>query len=621
MDGFKVLTEFRFDIGSAVVNSDKLQGAVNKISDAADQANLAFSKFSAGLVGQFNLLDFSVANLLKTSLDVTNNFQESTKSFATLMATNMNYLQGPVQSFNDKLAASRNLMDEMITRAGRIGISPTAFVKATHGVAESLIPQGLAGANFGNAQNLAAGGVKVGKTLGLDGGEVGKQLGSLVVGKDVSGTLLTALIGSSKTFGKFKDSITEFTALKAPERMKLLTMGLKELQAAIGATGDEVVTFSDITDKLKDMVFGLGSVLRPIGDVIFPIIMNLVKEFAAKVQEFAPRIGKEIGSMLQDIAGNPQETIKNMMALKHVGGDFSMAKEILTVASMLDALVFVLSKFGILKGGLGKMIVSFMGDALMSGLKGGFNFAKGLASLSGLMRIGDAIMMVVKGLEFGLTILRVVFIELLFPLAFLISLFQAFHKALAIVQFEKAMNMLKNLPAVIEAFHKIEGAVMKIIAPFLDFIDVMSKVFAQMIMAVTGSDHLVDTLTLIADGLDAVGDAIVIFMTGLHGVTAGIIQLIGDLLNMRFQGIGDRVKGAMNDSMDDYLNKHLKGVDNGKGVSNQITNINGGIVIKNDFKDNADPDRIAFTMKDQLMKAAQNRTQARGNTLQSAFVR
>jgi hypothetical protein len=620
MDGFKILTEFRFDVGNALVSSEKLQGAVDDVAKAADQANFAFEKFSTGLVGQFNLMNFGLMGILKTSLDVTNQFQQSTKDFAVMMGTNMNYLQGPIQSFNDKLLASRTLMDEIGARSARLGISPTATIKATQSIAASLIPQGLAGTNFRNAQNLAVAGVQAGKPMGMDGAQIGREIASLVSGKDVGGSLMTALIGSSKTFAKFKGNIEEFTNLKGAERVKMLTQGLKEMKDAMGATGNELVTFSDVTDKLKDIVFGLGSVLRPIGDVIFPIIMHIVKEFTDRVQEFAPRIGKEIGSMLQDIAGNPAETIKNVMALRHVGSDFSMAKDILAVASLLDGLFFVLKKFGILKGGLGKLIVTLAGDAIMSGLKGGFGFLKGLASLEGLMKIGSFIMGLAKALEFGLMLLRVVFVELIFPLAFLVSLFQAIHKALAIVQFEKTMAMLRNLPAVVEGIHKIQTAIMKIAAPFLDFIDVMSKLFAEMIMAVTGAENMVEWIQMIADGLDMLGDGIIIFMTGLHGVVAGIIQLVGDLMNMRFQGIGGRVKDAMNDSMDDYLGKHMKKIDDGKNVSNQITNI-GKVEIRNDFKDNVEPDRIAFTMKDQLLKAAQNRTQSRGRSLQTSFAR
>jgi hypothetical protein len=65
----------------------------------------------------------------------------------------------------------------------------------------------------------------------------------------------------------------------------------------------------------------------------------------------------------------------------------------------------------------------------------------------------------------------------------------------------------------------------------------------------------------------------------------------------------------------------MEAIKNGTGaVVQQTTNINK-VEIRNDFKEQMEPDRIAFTLKDQLLKAANNPGQAAGRSLQGAFTR
>jgi len=50
---FKVLTEFRFETGAAVISSKKLQDAVDGISQSADDLLFTFQRVSFGIVGSF----------------------------------------------------------------------------------------------------------------------------------------------------------------------------------------------------------------------------------------------------------------------------------------------------------------------------------------------------------------------------------------------------------------------------------------------------------------------------------------------------------------------------------------------------------------------------------------
>ena len=108
---------------------------------------------------------------------------------------------------------------------------------------------------------------------------------------------------------------------------------------------------------------------------------------------------------------------------------------------------------------------------------------------------------------------------------------------------------------------------------------------------------------------------------GLNVVTssvAGFIEMIiklienlseGKILGM-FEGTGDAFSTGFDEMM------RFQGQGQGQGAlntSNNVTNI-GKVEIKNEFKENMQPDRIAFSLKEQLLKTAQNPTGARSRS-------
>lgn len=617
MDGFNILTEFRFDIGNALVNSQKLQGAVDQLSDSAKQAQVSFESFATSITGQFNLLNFSVFSILKTALNVTNSIQETTKGFAMELATNMNFLKGPLTSFNDKLAVSRDLIHEIVDKAHQMGVSPTGMVAATRAISAAMMPQGIAGTNLRNAQQLAGLGMRVGKPLGMSGDEIGKQIATVLTSSSggAGSPLVSALLGGSKSFMEFKGSMDDFVALKAAEKVSTLTKGLKELKASIGDTGNEIVTFDDITNELKDMIYGLGSVLQPLGEVIFPIVMKMVKEFSDKFQKIAPIVAQQLGAIAKDLMGNPQETIANMMALSHIGSDFHSAKTVLTVISLIDLLAMALNKLGILKGGLVNLVLELTGKGINRAFGAGLDFLKGITFSGFFSGLSKTFSGLFTTLDWGFAILRITILDILFPLAFLVAVFQTFRKAIALIEVEHIKAAFNNLPSVINSTHKLELAMKKIISPLNDFVDVFSHLIADFVNGSDAAGTMAFYLDRFTTDMDNLGNVVVDIMALISGIFSGIFRVVQNFMLHRSDPMSNGVISAEESEIDRYIKAHSVGIDLGKSLSQTTNNFNGNITIKNDFKDNADPDRIAFTMKDQIFKAMQNKTKSRGSTL------
>ena len=78
-----------------------------------------------------------------------------------------------------------------------------------------------------------------------------------------------------------------------------------------------------------------------------------------------------------------------------------------------------------------------------------------------------------------------------------------------------------------------------------------------------------------------------------------------------FAGVGDAFQKGF---LDVFAGTEIGRPPEGNAVARNVTNI-GKVSIENKFKEQQEPDRIAFTIKDQLMRVANNPTQSKGRFL------
>jgi hypothetical protein len=98
-----------------------------------------------------------------------------------------------------------------------------------------------------------------------------------------------------------------------------------------------------------------------------------------------------------------------------------------------------------------------------------------------------------------------------------------------------------------------------------------------------------------------------------------INQIKNAIMLKGFNGaaIGDAFSGGVDMMLAELFPKIAAKIDDGSATPQQTVNISK-IEIKNDFKEMLEPDRVAFTIKDQILKAARNSTSARGNGFSKA---
>jgi hypothetical protein len=112
------------------------------------------------------------------------------------------------------------------------------------------------------------------------------------------------------------------------------------------------------------------------------------------------------------------------------------------------------------------------------------------------------------------------------------------------------------------------------------------------------------------------------FFTMLIGYYDQLWKLVTGQGGFSLQKFIDDYKQGINDVFDkqrDYLFGSLEDLSKAP-VATMIQNINK-VEINQDFKEAQDPDRIAFTVQDALLKIAQNPTQAVGRSFAGGLAR
>lgn len=142
-----VLTEFKFEIGSALLATDTLTGKVDGLTDSIDgmlakTQNLGISfaanlGFGGGFIGL-------AANAIRAS----EAFDEVSRGFSTILSSNKENFTGTIDTFNDRLMTSGVIIRDLVKDARKFGIDEKSLIESTKLMGAALAPKGLAGKNF-----------------------------------------------------------------------------------------------------------------------------------------------------------------------------------------------------------------------------------------------------------------------------------------------------------------------------------------------------------------------------------------------------------------------------------------------------------------------------------------
>ena len=601
VQAFQVVSDFRFEVGSALLGTRALQGQVDKLSDSADDALFSFKRLGFGLAASFGLGTSGFLGLLSQAVRTSEKFKITQLSFSNLISSNLEFLSGSVDTFNDRLRVSEQILINISKQSRKFGLPEQQLVDFTKLVSAQLIPKGLAGANFQTATNISRNLLKAAPTLGVTPSLVQGQLLRIIEGQATRGdTLFRRLLGETQAFAPFREGgrggVKRFNALEAAKRVDVLDRALRQFASDMDVLKGITETTGRQLQIMQDIFLGITGILRPLGDVISAPLVDILK----KVNKILNTEGRQIFNNISLIIGPLIDDFKSvavtLLQLRNAARDLQATQKTLGIIGIG---IIITQIFGFIR------ILKFLGISV------GFLLTP-LALLSRVLPfIGTALLFIGRA---ALVIAK--------PLALIFFIFQLFSRAAAFAKIKD----LERLPGIIAEFTKIMSkarAVLGVIlGPFIKAFDSIAQslsfLFQKTILLQAGLfilDKLVGGLEFLATGFTLVQAALV-------GITAAVMQFLENIRDFGIKSLFtgeafENVPEIFDTAIEDIIKRNLDAIRAGKGeaaVTNQVTNI-GKVQITNAFKENLEPDRIAFTLKEQLLKTARNPTQARKRSL------
>jgi hypothetical protein len=294
--------------------------------------------------------------------------------------------------------------------------------------------------------------------------------------------------------------------------------------------------------------------------------------------------------MIQPLTENPERVIATLMGLRDLKKNLDLTGTLLATTGAIIGLHHAMMMFGIkvplLSPALHAMnaALDFFGMRL-------FMFR---ASTIPLIGIFDKLVIFAS--------------NLIAPLILIMGVFQLISRAIAIARIADA----KAIADLIPKFATVS-------ANFMRLIDIFNEGFNKIAEVISPIFRVSGWFELLIDILDGVTTGLALAVGGFQGLLWGIMAFI-DQIKSGLTGGGfsmDAVGTAFDAGVNEILERVFGSIDGGTATVNQVQNI-AKVEINQQFKEQQQPDRIAFALKDQLTKIDQNRTSARGRSFAGA---
>ena len=589
---YNVLTEFKFEIGSALLGSEKLAGAVDQISTAADNTLLSFKKLGLGIVAQMGLAEGSILGVFSEAIKVADKFKQSQLAFSNIISSNMDHLIGPIDTFNDRMLVSEMIMKNIGKAAREFALDEGDLLSTTKMLSAQLVPKGLAGKNFGGALDMSRFLLKSAPTLGVNTQDVqGQLLRAIEGGASTGDTLFRRLSSETAPFKEIKGGSAGFNALPAAKRVEVLTKALKQFASDTDVVNGNVNTLAGQMRAFGTLVKGpISSILKPLGDVVLIPLVDTLKKFNSFLDGDGIKIVESFSKFIGPIIENPKKLLIDLLQLKRLSGDVKTGGSIFGTIGLISGLMH-----------LGKMF-PIIGESLASA---GVYIAGWVGTIAAMIPWARVLGVVFSVIGFTIT-------RLIPGMLGVTLLMQIFSRAMAIAKVADIQTLANAMPNLMVLLGRFKDAMSKVLAPILACVDAA----AQFLSPIFEMGNWIKIATFVLEPLVSVledlGIVSVLAWAGFQGLLFGLMQFIDNLKSGNILGAFTGVADAFNAGVTDIIDKNLKGLGDQSGaIVNQVTNI-GKVEIKNQFKENNEPDRIAFSLTKQLMKVAQNPTQSRG---------
>lgn len=604
---FTVLTEFRFDVTGAILESEKLQGSVNGISEAANNALNQMRHSAISIVGYMGMAEGGVLGFFVNAIKASEKFGQSQRNLANILLNNKDMYKSI--DFNSSMNLSEKLLDSMGMKAIGFGIDPTALVNQVKQIAPMIMHKGEDPMTLNRSFEISRGLLKSAPTLGIDPQNMGMQLIDMVNGKaDGNNTLFNRLVADTNTFKNAGvKSSKDYNTKKPVEQLDLFQKAITEFGNQTEIVHANMTSLTNQMMNFKSLLVGQFSIFRDIGKVIANVLGKMLFYVNQWLNSQGRSIAQSMAKILEPLIRSPEQLFKNIMQMKALGGDFHLAAQITKIIGALFALESTLVFLN-----LASKIPLFTGFMkVLSGLTG--NFGGGIvAAMTG----GGGIMSIIGGVIGGIIgVISQVFLPLLF-------FFQIISRAFAEIQLQDTKWLADHAAQIATVVEGMASAFRKITAPIMMAMDGMANLIAWFFTFGSGTEYMLEKGQAITDLFNFIGDVFIHVISLVSGVVEVLIGTLANLSQGQFKGLFANMEGMADAGYKRVWDQYHDVAKNGEmPVANMTTNIQN-LNVNNQFKENAEPDRIAFTIVEQFKKAAMNPTSSNnGITGRAAIAR
>lgn len=641
-NAFTVVSEFRFDIANAVLGTEQLKGKVEELSSAVDNSILSVKNLGMSFIANLSGASGGILGLLGAAIKSSDKFTDSQISFTQIIDSNMEHLTGNIGTLNEKMGVSKKILGDIAKDAIHFGLPADTLLQMTKTMTAMLVPKGLAGKNFEGARNLSRNLLKSSGNLGIDPSEVQGQMLRAIEGSASMGDTLFRRLSSEApeafkaagvgTGGKGNNA-KQFNALDAAKRFEVLSSAMSKFASNTDILTMRANTLGGMMQKLYNLFSGITSILKPLGDVVMPMLVDMGNYVLDQLNTNGRAIIESIAGFMKGFLKSPREFLLQLSDLSNLAGNIGKS---VGITSFIASMALLKEQFVGLQsmpliGGFLTKIANGYASAMELPIIGGFfrMGKKGFDAIAGMFAPlvagpaagGFTKFMYMAG-NIGLTIMRMagLFAVLMIPLTGL-------SRALDRAKFESLEWIAKNMSALVDSFTVLKDSIFRFFAPISDMIKGWEELFFLMIGGTGVLDYLKLHFSQFSEWMNRLSMSFLDMYAAFRGLIAGMFDVIfrsaenlgiiyenisqGKFLDM-FEGTKNIGAGYMQAGAEEFMKTIEKyqnplANDQNGDVEGKTANTTNNITMNNSFKEVLQPDRIAFTIKDQLEKASRNR--------------
>jgi len=593
---FLVATEFKFEAGSALLASQQVQAATNSISNSVNHALTSVQQFGIGIAQQFGIAQLGIAGLLHESLSVSDKFRQIQLKFASGIAANKDNLVGPVQTFNEQLQVSGMLMTKLGQVAREFSLDETALMNFSALINPMLMSKGLAGDNFKNTVDISRGVLKSAPVLGVDPYQIQNQLQEIIEGRaGGQNTLFSRLSNDVDVFKKGgAATATAFNAQNAAKRVELLNKALAAFSNQTDIVNAAADTLTGQMRRIATLITGpVSSVLLPLGNLLQTTLKPIIKAVGDYIDKEGRSIIESATKFLAPFAQNLERTYVTFKQFAALKTDVALTAKIGSLIAAFSVIKWLLGMFGISMG----FTVSF--SAIGSTLMGIGKAARWAAPFLGM--IGTLL------------------VRMFWWVPIVLGSLQLISRGKAIADVANAKMLAGSAPAYLKEMTSISNSIQMILRPFTWLWETMAEGVSWIFRLDGGLWVLTKVLSLISSIMRQVAIQAAMLQAVWEAAATAIFYAWDRIMKGQFKNLGSDLMNTFTFDAQEAFKKNMSLLNDPEAnmTASMITNINGGVHISNQFKEQMEPDRIAFTLRDQLLSAARNPTQPKGGTIRN----